>query len=108
MQLLVLLCHRYPRVRKLTAEKLYIGLMSADGAVPEEAEDEVSDILTSTHWDAELTQARGQRNRICQMVGVEPPKLKAKTPAAAAASAAKAKAKDDLASYQDLVDRTGY
>jgi len=112
-KLLILLCHRYPRVRKLTAEKIYTGLLAVDGVIPEANEDEVSTILTTTLWDAELPQAREHRNRICNLVGVAVPKKKAKSAAAtaaaaAAAAAARAAKQDDLESYKDLVDRSGY
>lgn len=111
-KLLIFLCHKYPRVRKLTAEKIYTGLLSVDGVIPEANEDEVSAILTTTLWDAELPQAREHRNRICNLAGVAAPKKKAKsaaaTAAAAAAAAAAAEKQDDLESYKDLVDRSGY
>ena len=103
-QLLIWLCHKYPRVRKLTAEKLYTGLMAVDDIIPEESESNVSDILTNTLWDGNITAARGQRNLICDMAGVARPKTKAKVNVQ---DATRPQA-DDLDSYRDLVDRTGY
>ena len=93
------LLFRFPRVRKLAAEKIYTGLLTADEAVPEEAEEEVSEILTNTHWDGEMAQARDRRNAICDLVGLARPKMKAKAAAAAAKPRSDKPPKDDLASY---------
>jgi hypothetical protein len=92
---------RYPRVRKTTAEKLYVALMMVeegefDPAVVERAQS----ILTETLWDDDVTAARLERNKICDLLGVPAPKMKANSGAVK-----KEKAKDDLDSYRDLVDR---
>ena len=55
-QVVVLLGHRYPRVRKFSAERLYTKLLVCDGvlpaALPPTASDEVSDLLSTVVWDA--------------------------------------------------------
>lgn len=106
--LLLTLTHRYPRVRKLAAEKIFTGLMAVEDVVPEEHEEEVNEILESTLWDGDVKEARPRRNRICELVGVAVPKLKVKAKTAGGEAAAAAKVKDDLESYRDLVDRSGY
>ena len=54
--LLFLLYHSFPRVRKLTAEKLYTALLTMDDAavvIPkgEEDYDQVIETLSETNWD---------------------------------------------------------
>eukprot|EP00041_Stephanoeca_diplocostata_P031627 m.989891 g.989891 ORF g.989891 m.989891 type:complete len:1244 (-) comp23999_c0_seq3:287-4018(-) len=101
--LLVYLCHKYPRVRKFTAEKLYVALLSLEDVFPEDVGSAVDDILTETRWDDDVKEARIERNKICDLLGIPKPKLKAK-----ASTAPQAQVRDDLDSYRDLVDRTGY
>ncbi|CAG5136570.1 unnamed protein product [Candidula unifasciata] len=73
-QLMVLLCHRYPRVRKTTADKLYEALLTYDDAVPEENSAEVMAILSDTIWDTqELAEIREKRNTLCDLLGIKRP-----------------------------------
>ena len=102
--LLLLLSHKWPRVRRFVAEKLYLALMAAEDVVPEEALDEVNDILTETLWDDAIAVARERRNRISDLVGLPRPTVRKNAGAVKPA----AKPADDLDSYRDLVERTGY
>ena len=74
--------------------------MAVDDIIPEESEMDVSDILTNTLWDGNITEARQHRNRICDMAGVARPVTKAKAKTAATAPRAQA---DDLDSYRGLL-----
>lgn len=94
---------RFPRVRKFTAEQFYVGLMTVDGQIDPGTIEQVHEILTETLWDGDLTAARVERNKICDLLGVAKPKVTAA--GAAAAAGPKKKEKDDLDSYRDLVDR---
>lgn len=89
-------------MRKFTAEKLYVAMMTIDDDELVEELAQASEILTVTTWDGEITAARTQRNLICDLLGLPKPKVKAK------AAKPKAPEKDDLDSYRDLVDRSGY
>ncbi|BFZ03564.1 hypothetical protein BsWGS_06603 [Bradybaena similaris] len=73
-QIMVLLCHKYPRVRKTTADKLYEALLTYDDAVPEENSAEVMAILSDTSWDAqEMAVIREKRNTLCDLLRVKRP-----------------------------------
>lgn len=75
-QLMILLCHQYPRVRKTTAEKIYEALLAYDEVVPPENLTEVMNVLGDTQWDVEvenMEELRGKRNSLCDMLGVKRP-----------------------------------
>lgn len=74
-QLAILLCHRFPRVRKATAEKLYEALLTFGEAevVPEEHLEQVMELLSDTKWEGAVEEVRPLRNRICELAGVPTP-----------------------------------
>lgn len=90
---------RYPRVRKFTAEKMYVALVIAESAFEPESLAQVQTILTETLWDGDVAVARIERNKLCDLLGVAKPKTK--IPAKKVVD----KVEDDLDSYRDLVDR---
>ena len=87
--LLFLLYHSFPRVRKLTAEKLYTALLTMDDAsvvIPkgEEDYDQVIETLSETNWDgAQLKELNLGKERLYSFFGMVP------APKVAAASAPK-------------------
>merc|ERR1712227_1129260 len=72
--LLRLLAHKYPRVRKYTAEQLYTKLLVSDEIWPTARTDEVLEILSCVEWDAELDDARQQRDKIAALGEISLPK----------------------------------
>ena len=74
-QLSILLCHRFPRVRKATAEKLYEALLTFTerDIVPEDQLDNVMELLSETKWDNGVAELRPVRNKICELAGVPVP-----------------------------------
>ncbi|GFR29007.1 tubulin-specific chaperone D [Trichonephila clavata] len=76
-KLVIFLCHRFPRIRKVTANKLYEAFITYD-VVEEEVVDEVTELLCETDWNQALEVLRPIRNTLCEKLGLEPPKLKAK------------------------------
>lgn len=72
-QLLILVCHKYPRVRKTTANKLYEALVTYDDVVPDEVLDDVMTMLSETVWDNDLSEVRKIRNDLCDMIGILKP-----------------------------------
>jgi len=49
-QLMLLLCHAYPIVRKNTATKLYEAILTYPGVIPDESVDETTSLLIETLW----------------------------------------------------------
>ncbi|XP_046352911.2 tubulin-specific chaperone D-like [Haliotis rufescens] len=79
LNLVMLLCHRYPRVRKSTANKMYEALVTYDDIVPEESLDEALAILSDTNWDNPVEEIRPIRNTLCDHLNIAKPIIK-KTP----------------------------
>ncbi|EFB29985.1 hypothetical protein PANDA_016130 [Ailuropoda melanoleuca] len=75
LQLCLLLCHPFPVIRKTTASQVYEVLLTYGDIVGEDVLDEVMAVLGTTAWDAELPLVRGQRNRLCDLLGVPRPQL---------------------------------
>ncbi|CAL8141167.1 unnamed protein product [Orchesella dallaii] len=77
-RLMVYLCHGYPRVRIITAQKLYESIITyADDTVdisPENLE-EVMSLLSETRWDQDVSVLKPHRNHICDLLGVPKPNL---------------------------------
>ncbi|KAG2446099.1 hypothetical protein HXX76_000699 [Chlamydomonas incerta] len=118
--LMVLLCSRYPKVRRHAAEQLYMQLLAMDtasaldsaaapatssAATPpppplESVSDAACELLLATAWDGDMEAAKAARDALAALVGVAVPKMKA--PAASAKAAAASR--DENASYQALLD----
>ncbi|XP_036079783.1 tubulin-specific chaperone D isoform X8 [Rousettus aegyptiacus] len=75
LQLLLLLCHPFPVIRKSTASQLYEMVLTYSDAVDADVLDEVVAVLGGTAWDAQLPIVRSQRNRLCDLLGVPRPQL---------------------------------
>ncbi|XP_048222175.1 tubulin-specific chaperone D [Perognathus longimembris pacificus] len=75
LQLLLLLCHPFPVIRKAAASQLYEMVLMYSGVVSDDAVDEVMLVLSDTAWDAKLPAVREQRNRLCDLLAVPRPQL---------------------------------
>ena len=75
IQLSIFMCHRFPRVRRVAANKLYEALLtfSDKDIVPFDKLDEINDVLTDTNWEAGIETLRPIRNNLCEMMGVQAP-----------------------------------
>ncbi|KXZ49841.1 hypothetical protein GPECTOR_19g292 [Gonium pectorale] len=118
--LLVLLSSRYPKVRRHSAEQLYLQLLALDtsleppaatsttkgSAAPpppplESVAEAACDQLLLTGWDGDLDAAKAARDQLAGLLGVEVPRMKAP---AAGAVGKQAATRDENASYQALLD----
>ncbi|XP_063682976.1 tubulin-specific chaperone D-like isoform X2 [Bolinopsis microptera] len=102
-QIMLLLCHRYPRVRKGMADAFYTALVTFDDVISNT--EEISQILEETVWEDpnDIDELRAKRNKICDLVGVSQPKLLKSSKAKPKASTV-----EQFDSYSDLVGRAGY
>jgi len=82
VQLSIFLCHKFPRVRKSTAEKMYEALLtfSENEIISDENMEEVMELLSDTQWDDSVDTLRPIRNKICELAGVPAPTILKKTP----------------------------
>lgn len=109
--LMILLGHRFPRVRKATAEQLYLKLLVCESlAAPEQSYDDLIEKLATTVWDAEdFAGLRSVRDEVCACLGVAAPQEKSKgTGVTRKEGASKENRPDEFASYASLVKDVGY
>ncbi|XP_041434665.1 tubulin-specific chaperone D-like isoform X2 [Xenopus laevis] len=74
-QLLLLVCHPFPTIRKKTASEVYEMLITYEDVVEPEILDEVMTVLSDTTWEADLIIVREQRNHLCDLLKVPKPSL---------------------------------
>ncbi|XP_055448634.1 tubulin-specific chaperone D isoform X2 [Psammomys obesus] len=75
LQLFLLLGHPFPVIRKTTASQVYEMVLTYSDLVDPAVLDEAMSVLSDTAWDAELPVVRGQRNHLCDLLGVPRPQL---------------------------------
>ncbi|XP_072259692.1 tubulin-specific chaperone D [Pyxicephalus adspersus] len=75
VQLLLLLCHSFPVVRKSTASEMYEMFITYDDIVDAEILDEVLEVLSETSWEADLASVREKRNHLCDLMKVPKPSI---------------------------------
>ncbi|XP_040918865.1 tubulin-specific chaperone D isoform X1 [Toxotes jaculatrix] len=77
-QLLMLLCHSFPVIRKTTASQMYEMLLTYDDVIDPEVLDDVMTLLSDTNWESDLATVRPHRNQLCDWLGVPRPQVVAK------------------------------
>ncbi|CAL9693227.1 unnamed protein product [Knipowitschia caucasica] len=79
-QLLILLCHTFPAIRKATAAQMYEMLLTYDEVIDAEILDDVMTLLSDANWESDVATVRNHRNQICDWLGLPRPQVKAKSP----------------------------
>uniref|UniRef100_A0A1A7XMF4 Tubulin-specific chaperone D n=1 Tax=Iconisemion striatum TaxID=60296 RepID=A0A1A7XMF4_9TELE len=77
-QLLLLLCHSFPVIRKTTSSEMYEMLLTYDDVICPEVLDDVMSLLSDTNWESDLATVRAHRNQLCDWLGVPRPQPVAK------------------------------
>ena len=103
--LLALLVNRYPRVRRVAAEQLYVTLLGMDGDEYGGDAEAAAELLSDTRWDAELAVVKPARNELYPLLGLVAP---ANATAAPKGKGVAAAATDENESYAALVGSAGY
>ncbi|KAL2101636.1 hypothetical protein ACEWY4_003397 [Coilia grayii] len=81
LQLLMLLCHHFPVVRKTTAGQMYEMVLTYDDVVDPAVLDDVMTLLSDTNWESNVEIVRTPRNQLCDWLEVPRPILVVKSPA---------------------------
>ena len=110
--LMIMLAHRYPRVRRWTAEQLYVHLLEGDstasGGCNDGGIDRAMELLMEVSWDDDLDSpgnVRDSRNCVADFLGIS---LTEKERNGIQRKASKKTgAIDEFASYASLVDAAG-
>lgn len=100
--LVLFLGHRFPKVRKLTAERLYTRLLVHEDVIDPDKYDDVVDLLSATAWDGPIGDVRVARNEILALLEMEPPAKKQRI------EDDRAHATVPVESYETLVKEVGY
>ncbi|KAF7659956.1 hypothetical protein LDENG_00290530 [Lucifuga dentata] len=77
-QLLMLLCHPFPVIRKFTAGQMYEMLLTYDDVIDPEVLDDVTTLLSDTKWESDVATVRTHRNQLCDWLQVPKPQVVAK------------------------------
>uniref|UniRef100_A0A6Q2ZKK8 Tubulin-specific chaperone D n=1 Tax=Esox lucius TaxID=8010 RepID=A0A6Q2ZKK8_ESOLU len=77
-QLLLLLCHPFPAIRKVTAGQMYEMLLTFDDVIDPSVMEDVMNLLSDTDWAGDIATVRTHRNQLCDWLGVPKPQLVAK------------------------------
>ncbi|GKV12903.1 hypothetical protein SLEP1_g23988 [Rubroshorea leprosula] len=107
-QLLTFLSHRYPKIRKASAEQVYLILMQNESLVPEEKAEKALEIISETCWDGDIETAKQQKLELYTIAGLDAGPLKASNKVSTKDSDKKLVAADENASYSSLVESTGF
>ncbi|XP_010786645.1 tubulin-specific chaperone D [Notothenia coriiceps] len=79
-QLLMLLCHPFPVIRKTTAGQMYEMLLTYDDVIDPEVLDDVMTLLSDANWESDLETVRTHRNQLCDWLKVSQPRKITKNP----------------------------
>ena len=100
-----LLGHRFPRIRRYTAEQVYIKLLEDDSTVPKvDNIEQVQSMLSEVRWDRELgppSNVREARNQVANMLGIQ---LSERDKVGPVTKQSVKKPVDEFATYQSLVE----
>ncbi|CAN1345934.1 Tubulin-folding cofactor D, partial [Linum perenne] len=109
--LLTFLGHRYPKIRKASAEQVYLVLLQNSNLLPEEKIEQALEIVSETSWDGDEDGAKNQLVTLWQMAGLELGQLKVGIRASSKTRGVKVKVpndEDENASYSSLVESSGF
>ncbi|XVF79544.1 hypothetical protein PTKIN_Ptkin14bG0231600 [Pterospermum kingtungense] len=103
--LLTFLSHRYPKIRKVAAEQVYLVLLQNGSLVSsEEKTGKALEIISETCWDGDMETAKLMKLELYEIAGLDIGQLKTSEKVAKNKSAAP----DENESYSSLVDSTGF
>ncbi|GMP61852.1 hypothetical protein CsSME_00024154 [Camellia sinensis var. sinensis] len=107
--LLTFLVHRYPKIRKTSAEQVYLVLLQNESLVAEDKIEKALEIISETCWEGDVEEAKRQRLQLHDVAGLESVQfLKTSNEMSNKDSKKKTSASDENALYSSLVGSTGF
>ncbi|EOA23407.1 hypothetical protein CARUB_v10016587mg [Capsella rubella] len=109
-QLLAFLGHRYPKIREVAAEQVYLALLQNGILVAEEKMEKVIEIISESCWEADMESTKTQRLELCELAGLDYEVVfKTRNRLATRGIVGnETTASDENASYSSLVDSSGF
>ncbi|KAL5571563.1 hypothetical protein UlMin_021160 [Ulmus minor] len=106
--LLGFLGHRYPKIRKASAEQVYLVLLQNGNLMSESKIEIALEVISETCWDGDVEAARLQRLELCNLVGLEADQVRKFDGVLKRNIERKPAATDEHASYSSLVGSSGF
>ncbi|KAK2968570.1 hypothetical protein RJ640_006761 [Escallonia rubra] len=107
--LVTFLAHRYPKIRKVSAEQVYLVLLQNGDLVPEDKVEKALEIISETCWEGDAEEAKHQRLELCAVANIETGQLKKSDHGALSKNSRQsAIGTDENASYSSLVGSAGF
>ncbi|KAJ4829972.1 hypothetical protein Tsubulata_925447 [Turnera subulata] len=106
--LLFLLAHRYPKIRKASAEQVYLVLLQNGDLVPEDKLDKALEIISETCWDGDIEAAKDRRLELFEIAGLETAMVKTADKVSNRNDTKGPTTNDENSSYSALVGSSGF
>ncbi|KAH1063695.1 hypothetical protein J1N35_028682 [Gossypium stocksii] len=108
--LLTFLTHRYPKIRKATAEQVYLVLLQNGSLVSEEKTEKALEIISETCWDGDMETAKVKKLEVFEIVGMDVGVGQSKATANVTSNKGgrKSTTLDENESYSSLVESSGF
>ncbi|EEF50351.1 tubulin-folding cofactor D [Ricinus communis] len=106
--LVTFLCHRYPKIRKASAEQVYLVLLQNGNLVPEDKIERALEIISDTCWDGDIEVAKHRRIELYEIAGLDLGQLPRSRDAVSNKGRERSTPNDENASYSSLVGSTGF
>ncbi|KAJ4833758.1 hypothetical protein Tsubulata_038530, partial [Turnera subulata] len=106
--LLFLLAHRYPKIRKASAEQVYLVLLQNGDLVPEDKLDKALEIISETCWDGDIEAAKNRRSELFEIAGLDSAMVKTAGKVSNKNDTKCPTTNDENSSYSALVGSSGF
>ncbi|KAK3153018.1 hypothetical protein QOZ80_2BG0166550 [Eleusine coracana subsp. coracana] len=109
-QLVTFLGHRYPKIRKASADQVYLVLLQNNDLIPLENLDKAQEVLSETCWEGDVEEARRKRAELNELAGfsVTTSQKSENQETRRKAGTQSVVSTDENTSYSSLVDFSGY
>ncbi|XAR54139.1 hypothetical protein NMG60_11029152 [Bertholletia excelsa] len=107
--LLTFVGHRYPKIRKASAEQVYLVLLQNGGLVAEDKMEKALEVISETCWEGDIEQAKQQRLQLYDVAGLDSSQfLKTSREISSEDGKKRSSVSDENASYSSLVGSAGF
>ncbi|KAH9627452.1 hypothetical protein KSS87_006143 [Heliosperma pusillum] len=107
--LLFFLGHRYPKIRKASAEQVYLTLLQHESLVSDSKMENALEIISETCWEGDIEEAKHQRLKLYDLAGLDPgPLLRSNSGISKRDGERNRTATDENAQYSSLVESSGF
>ncbi|KAH7577776.1 hypothetical protein JRO89_XS01G0298000 [Xanthoceras sorbifolium] len=106
--LLTFLGHRYPKIRKASAEQVYLVLLQNSSLMPEDKIEKALEIIAETCWEGDVEAIKHQRLELYDLVGLDTALFNTANKASSKDNERRPVTTDENASYSSLVGSSGF